>query len=101
MIRLESPAEKRQRVLREVCEAHGVRFVDLTGPSRVKHLTAARHEACYRLRDEVGLSWPRIGTILGGRDHSTIIYGARKHAQTHGLTELTPQSQPAALDLQG
>jgi chromosomal replication initiator protein len=32
----------------------------------------------YLLRAENGLSYPRIGRVLGGRDHSTIRHGVTK-----------------------
>ena len=81
----ETAAEKRDRILRDICRRHDVTLAHLAGRSRRKDIIPARHEAYYRLKDEVGLSFPRIGAILGGRDHSTVIHGARKHAARHGL----------------
>lgn len=54
---------------------------DLTGKSRKEHIVTARFVAAKLLRDQewqhsgyVRFSYPEIGTLLGGRDHSTIIH---------------------------
>lgn len=75
----------RDAILRDVCERYGVELADVKGKSRIPRLVLPRHEACYRLKHEAGLSYQRIGRILGGRDHSTIIHGANKHAERNGL----------------
>ena len=79
----------RDAILRDVCERHGVRLADVKGKSRVPRFVLPRHEACYRLKHEAGLSYGRIGQILGGRDHSTVMHGARMHALRNGLPELS------------
>jgi chromosomal replication initiator protein len=32
----------------------------------------------YLIREETGASLPKIGELLGGRDHSTILHGCEK-----------------------
>jgi hypothetical protein len=39
----------------------------------------ARFEACWRAREETGLSLPLIGKLLGGRDHTTILHSVRMY----------------------
>jgi chromosomal replication initiator protein len=34
----------------------------------------------YLLREETGASLPQIGDMLGGRDHTTILYGCERIA---------------------
>jgi chromosomal replication initiator protein len=51
---------------------------ELTGRGRSQPVAHARHVAMYLLRAENGLSYPRIGRVLGGRDHSTIRHGVTK-----------------------
>lgn len=46
---------------------------DLTGPRRYPHVTYARHIAMHLCRELVGLSYPQIGRLFGGRDHSTVM----------------------------
>ena len=51
---------------------------DLAGASRARDVTYARHIAMYFLR-YLGLRGPaQIGTLLGNRDHSTVLNGCRR-----------------------
>jgi chromosomal replication initiator protein len=34
----------------------------------------------YLLREETGASLPQIGALLGGRDHTTVLYGCERIA---------------------
>lgn len=79
-----SVAIQKKRELAEVCQQRGVDMDMLTGRRRTRPISLARHEAMYRLR-RLGLSYPRIGQILGGRDHSTVIHGIRQHCLRNGL----------------
>lgn len=46
----------------------------LRGPGRYHLLTEARQYAAYRMRHELGMSYPSIGAELGGRHHTTVMY---------------------------
>jgi chromosomal replication initiation ATPase DnaA len=48
---------------------------------RQQRIVDARNEVYYRLRNETTWSFPSIGRFLGDRDHSSVMCGARKHAQ--------------------
>lgn len=61
-------------ILRAVAIRHGVTIAELRSGSRSKWICAARFEA-YWLLHQAGRSTPDIGRALGGRDHSTVIYG--------------------------
>jgi len=50
----------------------------LTGKSRDKMTSLARHVAVYLMREEVGHAYAAIGRELGGRDHSGILRGYEK-----------------------
>lgn len=65
-------------VIAEVAREHEVTPEQVMGRSVHRHVVRARWAAMARLR-EAGLSYPRIGRILG-RDHSTVMYGIRRHA---------------------
>ena len=60
-------------------------FFDLTpaalkGPSRKQPLSHARQVAMYLLRHDARASLPRIGDMLGGRDHTTVSHGIERVA---------------------
>jgi hypothetical protein len=65
-------------ILREVAEKHGLEVRDLLGPWRKLEIARARHEAVYRMREETSLSFPAIGRLMGGRDHTTAINSHKK-----------------------
>jgi chromosomal replication initiator protein len=52
----------------------------LMGPERSKDVAWARQVAMYLIREESEASLPSIGEALGGRDHTTIMYGCKKVA---------------------
>lgn len=76
--RVLSPA---QTILVAVCEKHGVSKAALTGPRRHRTVAAARHEAAYRLRHELGLSLLQIARLFK-RHHTTILNSIERHADT-------------------
>lgn len=53
-------------------DRHGVSFAEIVGPRRVKCFVDARSDVAFALR-QVGWSYPRIGRLLGDRDHTTIM----------------------------
>jgi chromosomal replication initiator protein len=52
----------------------------LIGPDRTKDLALSRQVAMYLIREETDASLPAVGDALGGRDHTTIMYGYKKIA---------------------
>ncbi|TFH36921.1 MAG: chromosomal replication initiator protein DnaA [Anaerolineales bacterium] len=50
----------------------------LLSRDRSKEIAHARQVAMYLIREETSTSLPKIGVVLGGRDHSTIMYGCEK-----------------------
>jgi chromosomal replication initiator protein len=51
---------------------------ELRGRGRGKDIVVPRQVAMYVLREETGASLVEIGTLLGGRDHSTVMHGIDK-----------------------
>lgn len=65
-------------IIREVCDKHRVRPVEVVSEIRSRPIVAARHEAMYRIREERHLSWSQIGRLFG-RDHTSVLAGWRQH----------------------
>lgn len=64
-------------IIREVAARYGVSPDVLRGKTLTYQLLHARREVYRRLRDERKMSYSRIGRIMGGRDHSTILGALR------------------------
>jgi hypothetical protein len=68
-----------KRAVRRMCaEAFGIEEHRLVGASRLRKLVIARQATYFVLKTRFPeMSYPRIARLMGGRDHSTIIYGVR------------------------
>ena len=83
-----------QDIIRRVAEYFSLPPEAITGNARKPALVCARQTAMYLCRDILGVSYPALGKIFGGKDHSTVIYGIKKieknmvaHKNVH--TEIT------------
>ena len=81
-------APKWKQIAREVGKKHGVSLNELVSHRRSRPIVVARHEAFWRCRNETSLSYPQIGRLFGGRDHTTVLWGIRQHEKriAHGTT---------------
>jgi chromosomal replication initiator protein len=67
-------------VVRTVAEKFGVPMDEMLGRGRSRKVALPRQIAMYLLREEANISLPQIGETLGGRDHTTVMYGCDKIA---------------------
>jgi chromosomal replication initiator protein len=67
-------------VVRKVADAFGVEMDRMLGRDRSREVALPRQIAMYLLREEANISLPQIGETLGGRDHTTVMYGCEKVA---------------------
>jgi hypothetical protein len=75
-----------QQIVAEVADKYDYTPADIKGDGMERRLVAARYETFWRLRTETTMSSPMIGAKLN-RDHSTVLYGVRKHqARIGGAT---------------
>jgi chromosomal replication initiator protein len=65
-------------VLGAVSRAFGISEDRILGRERTREVALPRQVAMYLLREEGGVSLPRIGDFIGGRDHTTVIYACDK-----------------------
>jgi len=56
-----------------VARKFGLTAEKLLGRDRTKEVAFPRQIAMYLLREEAKISFPQIGEVLGGRDHSTVM----------------------------
>jgi chromosomal replication initiator protein len=65
-------------ILDAVAKHFGVTLDELRGKARHKEIVTPRHLAMYLLREDARLSYPQIGALLGGRDHSSVVHACEK-----------------------
>ncbi len=67
-----------RKILESVAEIEGVTVDDLLGQNRSAKIAIPRQLAMYILRQYNEISLPQVGEILGGRDHTTVMYATKK-----------------------
>ncbi len=67
-----------ESILDTVSQYYHLRSSDLKGSSRAKDISHARQVAIYAIRSMTEASFPKIGELLGGRKHTTILYAYEK-----------------------
>lgn len=86
-------------ILAVVASRYGCSSSQLLENDKDKRLSLPRQIAMFLCREILGESYPALGRIFGGRDHSTIMYAVRKIGKTKVtnkdmhmlLTEMTKQ----------
>lgn len=68
------------RVVDVVAKVFGVSTEKLLGRTRTREVALPRQVVMYLLRHEGNVSLPQIGEMVGGRDHTTVIYACEKVA---------------------
>lgn len=84
-----------QCVIVRASKVTGYTIAELTGAARFAELCHIRWAIMLNMRRR-GLSFPVIGRILGGRDHSTVMHGVKR---AEGLLAADNADFAALLDL--
>lgn len=67
-----------KQVLEVVHNYFNINIKDLLGPRRQKELVLPRQLAMYILYQDCKIPMEKVGQILGGRDHTTVLHGIEK-----------------------
>lgn len=67
-----------RQVIEKTAKHFQLEPVDITSAKRDKHIVVPRQIAMYLLRSELHLSFPKIATELGRKDHTTAIHSVEK-----------------------
>ena len=70
-----------EQLVQAVAQTFGISNERMLSRDRSQQVALPRQVAMYLLREEAQLSLPQIGSLLGGRDHTTIMYGCQKIAE--------------------
>ena len=66
----------------------GITAEMVRGGRRTRDLIPARQHVLYEVhRQRRDLSYPAIGRLFGGRDHTTILHSVRMHKKRHGIVD--------------
>jgi chromosomal replication initiator protein len=66
------------QIITAVADEFGIEEDRLLSRQRSRDVALPRQVAMYLIREETGASLPQIGEVLGGRDHTTVMYGYNK-----------------------
>jgi chromosomal replication initiator protein len=67
-----------ERIIAVVARQFGIEVDRLLSRERTREVALPRQVAMYLMRKETSASLPQIGEALGGRDHTTVMYGCDK-----------------------
>jgi len=78
------------RILEQVAARHGLCSNLILGKCRSAEIVEARWEVFWRLRHELGWSYPRIGKFMN-KDHSTAIHACQRMAARPQFAQILRQ----------
>ena len=63
-----------EKIKSAVAEYYGITTEDLDSSKRSRNISYPRHIAVFLIRKEIGLSYPAIGKLFGGKDHTSMMH---------------------------
>jgi chromosomal replication initiator protein len=67
-----------EQILNGTVKFFNISLADITGPRRQKELVLPRQIAMFLMYSECRMPFEKIGELLGGRDHTTVMHGVDK-----------------------
>jgi len=61
-----------------VCDFYNITEEDIKGRNRAREISYPRQIAMYIMREVTDYSLPKIGSLFGGRDHTTVMHACEK-----------------------
>jgi chromosomal replication initiator protein len=78
VVRLHNRPITIETIINTVCKAFNVKSSDIKSKKKHKLYSFPRQVGMYLSRELTDHSYPEIGAAFGGKDHSTVIYAAKK-----------------------
>lgn len=60
------------------CQALMLPYVAVTGPTRIRHIVAARQLLMWEVKHKFNLTLNEIARLFSGRDHTTVLHALRR-----------------------
>lgn len=79
-----SPPVTMAQIAQQVADEHGVTVAELRGEGRRFKQSQARQAFMHRAYATERFSLQQIGNFLGGKHHSTVLFGIRAHERRAG-----------------
>jgi len=70
-------------IINAVCGYFNVKMADLRSKKRTKSISFPRQIAMYLLREKQNMSLQEVGSMFGGRDHSTVVHSVNSIAEKY------------------
>ena len=67
-----------QTTIKAVADFFSIKTAEITGSCRKKTVIKPRQISFYLLREDLKMSFTEIGSFLGGKNHSTVMYAYKK-----------------------
>jgi len=67
-----------EAIKRFIANYYNIKVSDLESPNRSRNINYPRQIAIYLIRNNTDLSYPQIGELFGGRDHTSIMHAYEK-----------------------
>ena len=80
-----------------VAEYYGVSVKDLIGKKRARNIARPRQMAMALVRELTQDSFPEIGQVFGGRDHTTVIHACEKISELRAVESSVEKDYQALL----
>lgn len=77
-----------REIVRAACEFYGVTELEIMSRRRAPRVAIPRQVIYYLARHLTSMSYPEIGRRIGGKDHTTVLHGARQIEKRAGAEHL-------------
>lgn len=67
-----------EKIKKKVCSKFGLKMSDMESSKRTRTIAYPRQIAMYLCREMTDMSFPKIGELFGGKDHTTVIHAYEK-----------------------
>ena len=67
-----------EKIKKIVCKYYNIKVADIESAKRTNNIAFPRQVAMYLIREMTDSSFPKIGDLFGGRDHTTVKYACGK-----------------------